>query len=637
MTDQTSASLPAARRFSLPRLRVRHVLGLFIALVLLRALVALPALSEGFLKSDNDDLMRLVVVRDWLAGQGWFDTVQYRLLPPEGVAMHWSRYVDAGIAAFLAPLSWVLPQNLAEIGAISAWPTLLLCLLMALIAWGTARAMRDEAVPAAAPAAVAGALILAFGWIKFGGMEFQPGRIDHHNLQILFCTAAAFLSVVPSRRPGWFGALAGAAAAGSLAIGLEMLPFLLLLWGFAVLRFAFGQAGADRWLAGFAAAIGPGSLLLMAGQVPVAAWGTRWCDVLAPPMLSLVAAGVAATLPPALLAGRIRGPLPRLAVVLCLAGIGLALAAPLLGPCLAGPYSAVPEAAREIISKRITEAVPITALAGFEPEIFASLVLPVVVPALAALTLALLTRRDLGRAQGVALAQMLGFAAVGLGLSLMQNRAIAIAVPAVPFLAGFAAARLTAIGSHGHLRAAALAALAIWSLMLLPTLPLQLYRDARTLAGFPQAAPSGGSADVACRSGAAVANLAALPVSPPAEILSPLNLGAMILAYSPHAATSAPYHRSADAFWNGIAPFEDEGAMIAALRKSGATHVAVCRSEDRVENRAVAARLLAGDLPAWLSLAGGAEGPLLLFRVDPAALASAMPRPAPPAAEEATK
>ena len=46
----------------------------------------------------TDDAMRLVQVRDLLAGQGWFDLTQYRLNPPDGVAMHWSRLIDLPIA-----------------------------------------------------------------------------------------------------------------------------------------------------------------------------------------------------------------------------------------------------------------------------------------------------------------------------------------------------------------------------------------------------------------------------------------------------------------------------------------------------------------------------------------------------------
>ncbi|HLW92521.1 MAG TPA: hypothetical protein VKS78_14645, partial [Roseiarcus sp.] len=44
--------------------------------------------------ANTDDAMRMVEVRDWLAGQAWFDLHQYRLDPPGGVFMHWTRVLD---------------------------------------------------------------------------------------------------------------------------------------------------------------------------------------------------------------------------------------------------------------------------------------------------------------------------------------------------------------------------------------------------------------------------------------------------------------------------------------------------------------------------------------------------------------
>ena len=38
---------------------------------------------------DTDDNIRYVQVKDWLAGQGWFDLRQYRLDPPGGANIHW--------------------------------------------------------------------------------------------------------------------------------------------------------------------------------------------------------------------------------------------------------------------------------------------------------------------------------------------------------------------------------------------------------------------------------------------------------------------------------------------------------------------------------------------------------------------
>ena len=44
-----------------------------------------------FALGDTDDNMRMMQVRAWLSGQGWYDLRQYRLNPPGGFSIHWSR------------------------------------------------------------------------------------------------------------------------------------------------------------------------------------------------------------------------------------------------------------------------------------------------------------------------------------------------------------------------------------------------------------------------------------------------------------------------------------------------------------------------------------------------------------------
>ena len=64
--------------------------------------------------ANTDDAMRLVEVRDWLAGQAWFDLHQYRLDPPGGVQMHWTRVVDVPLALLIKAFSAFLPVEQAE-------------------------------------------------------------------------------------------------------------------------------------------------------------------------------------------------------------------------------------------------------------------------------------------------------------------------------------------------------------------------------------------------------------------------------------------------------------------------------------------------------------------------------------------
>src|SRR5690349_22850286 len=49
---------------------------------------------------DPDDALRIVLVRDLMAGRGWYDQLVTRFQPPVGTYMHWSRLLD-GLLAFL--------------------------------------------------------------------------------------------------------------------------------------------------------------------------------------------------------------------------------------------------------------------------------------------------------------------------------------------------------------------------------------------------------------------------------------------------------------------------------------------------------------------------------------------------------
>jgi hypothetical protein len=94
-------------------------------------LIALPQ-ALRFAPSDPDDYMRLLQVRDWLGGQSWWDVRQYRMDPPAGADMHWSRLVDLPIAAFLLVFRLFLDERSAQIAAMCAVPLLQLGVAMAL-------------------------------------------------------------------------------------------------------------------------------------------------------------------------------------------------------------------------------------------------------------------------------------------------------------------------------------------------------------------------------------------------------------------------------------------------------------------------------------------------------------------------
>ena len=81
-----------------------------------------------------DDALRMVQVRDLVAGQPWYDLHQYRITPPDGTRMHWSRLVDAPIAAFILFFSLFLDGPIAERAAMIVTP--LSALLLTMLALG---------------------------------------------------------------------------------------------------------------------------------------------------------------------------------------------------------------------------------------------------------------------------------------------------------------------------------------------------------------------------------------------------------------------------------------------------------------------------------------------------------------------
>jgi hypothetical protein len=80
--------------------------------------------------NDTDDAMRMVQVRDWMAGQGWHDLRALRLDPPAGVLMHWSRVVDIPLAGLIRLFGLVADQETAERLARIVFPLSLQALLL---------------------------------------------------------------------------------------------------------------------------------------------------------------------------------------------------------------------------------------------------------------------------------------------------------------------------------------------------------------------------------------------------------------------------------------------------------------------------------------------------------------------------
>src|SRR5206468_8115077 len=166
---------------------------------------------------DTDDNMRIMQVRALLHGQGWFDLRNYRMNPPFGANIHWSRLVDLPIAGLILGLRPLLGGPAAERWAVAIAPMLPYLLLLVSIALTTRRLIDARAYP------------LAFLALFFAGSTtgmFMPERIDHHGWQLALLGLSIASIADPRRARG--GIVLGISSALSLAIGLEMIIYIAM-------------------------------------------------------------------------------------------------------------------------------------------------------------------------------------------------------------------------------------------------------------------------------------------------------------------------------------------------------------------------------------------------------------------------
>ena len=543
---------------------------------------------------DSDDAMRLVMVRDLLAGRGWFDQQVMRLQPPMGVWLHWSRLLDGGLAAYETMLRAVLPAPAAEWLTRATWPLLW---LFPAVAAGLAITRR-----------LGGGLALTAGALLFmlcadGYGQFAPGRIDHHNVQIALCVTAAAGAVWSGR--SWIAAsIAGAAAGLGLAIGIEGLPIYAVSGAAMALGFVLDPARARA-----AVAYGLSLAIVTAGvfaiQTPPSRWGLSVCDAMG---LNLVAALMAAGVGLAVvaLATRKASAVARgLAAGAVGAAAGLVFLA--LDPsCAGGPVAAVDPSIRGIWLSTIDEMEPLGSLMTHDLGRGMALLAPALVGLLA---WAWLGRRREGRTLEWAMTGACLLVATA-AMAAANRMGSYVVWFAVPLIACAATEIALAYGRGLVVSAAAL------SVLLAP--PAMAWTATTIAGGLAPRGHGAGSAlaDAACLDTAAFRTLAK---APPGLVLGAPNLGPFILATTPDSVLAAPYHRmawgiSAGHILMGLPADEAE----AAVRKVGVRYVVACAAAEPGDS--LQARLAAKGPPAWLEPLSAPAERLQVYRVRPAGI-----------------
>lgn len=540
---------------------------------------------------DNDDMMRIAEIRDWIGGQRFNDLMQYRLGPPGGAPMHWSRLADAVPAAMILVLTPLLGTHAAEVSMVIAWPALLFfCYL--LLAGQIALRLHG---PAARPIAVILAA-LAFPTISL----FIPGRIDHHALQIVL-----MLALVDGllRRPSLAtGATMGVVAAASLAIGLESAPELVAVMAALGWLWLTGDAGEDRRALGFGIALAGATGFMLLVMHPDA-WPREWCDGFTPASTGATLA-LGAGWSVLGLAGRRLRTIPLRLAAGAVVGLIVALSVSRTSMvCLAGPYDALTPFLKEVWMSNVSEARGLFVGQDTLGTILAYGALSLLGSALAVMQA---VRGGWRARPAVAFAIVLVISAVAAILQIRVTYILA-GLGSIPFAVAIAA-------TQGRPERMA-ARLMLWVLGAGVTY-LAISRQMDLALAKPIEA-----ARVDARRCTNAEQFVAIARQPAGLVAAPIDLGSYLIGMTPHHALAAGYHRNNDGNMAAYRFFLSAPARSAAMaRRLGVDYVALCPANMR-ENvlepyrpGSLVDALQSGQVPDWLELIP-VGGSMLFFRV----------------------
>ncbi|MGS1015753.1 AcrB/AcrD/AcrF family protein [Allosphingosinicella humi] len=550
-----------------------------------------------FSLGDTDDNMRIMQVRALLDGQGWFDLRQYRLDPPFGANIHWSRLVDLPIAAIILALKPLLGGALAEKVAVAVAPLLPMAVAMGAIAVACRRLVAPKAF-----ALGVGLLICAH---SARGM-WTPLRIDHHGWQLALLALVMVALTDPKRARG--GVIAGLATAASLAIGLEMLVYLAVAGAVIALMWIHDADERTRFAAyGASLAGGCGFFYLLftsyANSAPV-------CDALSPVWLSaMVAAGALAVL-------LARLPLARWPARLALAAVaGAALAGgfALAWPHCLGRLEGVSPELDALWLSHVREARPIYTHSW---EVIANVVALPVAGLLGYAIMLWRHRRD--TAVLIPWAAVAILATIAAALLLWQTRAgpaaQLLSIPGVTALGWLVIPRTQGI-PHMVPRVAA----TVTAFLLISGIGVQY--AARTIAKpVSKRAEAVNTANAECPTLPALRPVALVPKG---YVLTFVDLGPRLITVTHHDAVAGPYHRNQQAILDVMRAFRGSADNAhAIIARRGIDYVLICPglSESTIYRaetpKGFYSQLAGGKVPAWLQpIALPKDSPYRMWRV----------------------
>jgi hypothetical protein len=323
------------------------LLRAFLVVYLSAALLLLFDLADGTtFFADVDDVLRGVQIRQLMSPSGSFWDLRMPVIYSPGVYVSpWSRLVDLPYAAVASLLTPLASRNGAITAAFLIWPPILLSLyaLFASMIWTRIVPLVDGMDHVRVAAGIFGMALAVW--------EFGPGRIDHHNFQIVALIGVA-AGLVRFDRIG--GMMAGVGTVLSVAIALEGLPFLFILFGGLVLAFVTGMGRSAETLSGASAAIFiatiPTALALLG---PVGAMSTQ-CDAFSAPYIGLLVGVSGVSWLACRFFAHASGGVKLAAIAI--PAVGVIAATGIMYPeCLAGPYAGMDPLAKQLWFDRVPQ------------------------------------------------------------------------------------------------------------------------------------------------------------------------------------------------------------------------------------------------------------------------------------------
>jgi hypothetical protein len=551
----------------------------------------------------QDDALHLVQVRDLLAGQNWFDLVQHRLQPPLGLDMHWSRLIDAPMAA--------LSFAFGERAMLFLWPGLLIGAFLFAALYCTRRLSSDiETMPAL--------LVSALCWVPLS--YFAPARIDHHNVQLVLALVMAgavarpLLSILSAL-------IAASSAALMMAIGLETLPYVVV--GLAIISTSWALGfSKSKYIAVFGICFASMTTLVWMLQTNIQSQ-LAVCDMLSaaydlPIIIGGLGLGVVAY------AGRDFGPALRFALLI-IPGVAALSAFYWMNPiCLAGPLGEISIELKVRWLNTIAETQPIGSILSSAP----TLALERYGPPLFALGFGIfLYWKNPVHRYGLAVLLSLLASACAVSVVQLRGTLFAHAYTIAIFALAIDTARKHYLDNQkSPVAIGAMATAIVTCQSLFFVLAGTFVPNAGAKAGVQSTAPEATNItplteiDRECSGPDVRSFIAGLG---DAFVAAPVFFGAQVLEMGNVSVIAGPYHRATGAIFDAIRLFEDgRDAEHEVLSRWKPDYLVLCLTSDDTADviakypLSLTARLESGEAPSWLQPLPK-TGQLAIYKVLP--------------------